>query len=223
MDLGDLATLAGDRWFAMVPLERRNRLLARGRVVSAGAGGEFYAAGDPPDGLRAVLEGEVRLISFPALGLESAVSILGPGAWFGELSTLDGAPRPHNAVAFKPSRVLHITMAAFEALALEEAKFYRDLSLLVCARQRASLAFMSLSIAQPLQVRLARTIAGAARLDGAKLRIRQEDLAAMLGVSRQSINRALKRLETDGLVTVSYHHIAILDLAALRQRGKPVV
>lgn len=220
MEREDLAMLSGGRWFACVPPALRERLLSRGQVVSARTGTVFYAVDDAPDGLRAILEGEVRLISYPAVGTEAVVSILGRGAWFGELSTLDELPRPHNAVAAEPTKVLHISAAAFDAAAREEPQFYRALGLLVCTRQRASLTFMSQAIAQPLSVRVARTIAVATHGDG-PLKIRQEDLAAMLGVSRQSVNKELKVLEAAGVVALSYQQIAVLDLPRLKKLGKP--
>ncbi|WP_416366550.1 cyclic nucleotide-binding domain-containing protein [Sphingomonas aurantiaca] len=42
---------------------------------------------------------------------------MGPGTWFGELSTLDAGPRPHDAIAFGAARVLHIGIEAFRRLA----------------------------------------------------------------------------------------------------------
>ncbi|PZQ60279.1 MAG: Crp/Fnr family transcriptional regulator [Phenylobacterium zucineum] len=207
---------AADPWFSALPPARRQALLERARVSHAPVGARVYGVGDPPDGLWSVSEGEVRLVSYPAVGVESVAMILGPGAWFGELSVIDGGPRPHDAVVSKAARLLHVPLAAFEQVAEVHPLVYRDLGMLIGARQRSALAFMGHSIAQPISVRLARTLAGAARASGgAQVQVRQEDLAAMIGVSRQTINKELKALERAGAVTLAYGRIVIRDAARL--------
>ena len=220
MKSADLHALDADRWFGSVPVNRRRMLLERARETTAQSGARFYAAGDPPDGLWAVLQGEVRLISHPAVGVESVALILRRGTWFGELSTLDRGPRPHDAIAYGSARVLHVPLAAFDQLASEEPQFHRDIGLLVCAHQRSSLAYMAQSIASPVGVRLARTLTSTARASGdSTVRLRQEDIAGMLGVSRQTINKELRRLERSGLVALGYGRILVMDVAGLRALG----
>lgn len=210
-----------DPWFSALAPERRAALLARARTSHAGAGARVYGLGDAPDGLWAVAQGEVRLVSYPAVGVEAVSMILGPGAWFGELSVIDGGPRPHDAVVARPARLLHVALGAVEQLAAEHPLLYRDLGVLIAARQRAALTFMGQSIAQPIAVRLARTLAGAARASGgAQAAVRQEDLAAMIGVSRQTTNKELKRLEAAGVVALAYGRIAILAPERLRAAGQ---
>ncbi|MEW5688229.1 MAG: Crp/Fnr family transcriptional regulator [Pseudomonadota bacterium] len=207
---------AADPWFSALSPPHRRALLERARVSHAPVGARVYGIGDPPDGLWSVSEGEVRLVSYPAVGMESVAMILGPGAWFGELSTIDGGPRPHDAVVARPARLLHVALPAFAQIAAEHPLIYRDLGVLIGARQRSALAFMGHSIAQPISVRLARTLAGAARASGGtEAQVRQEDLAAMIGVSRQTINKELKALERAGAIRLGYGRIEIVDAARL--------
>lgn len=211
------ALVDADRWFGALPPARRTLLLDHAQIRAVPAGTRLYAVGDPPDGLWAVLAGQVRLMGYPADGVEQLALIVGPGTWFGELSTLDGGPRPHDAIAFGAARVLHVPMEAFGRAAAATPELYRDLGLLACAHQRATLAFLAQNTAQPIAVRLARTLAGAARAAGeGPLRIRQAEIAAMIGVSRQTLNKELRRLEDAGLVKLGYAEIAVLDIAALR-------
>ncbi|MEG8033225.1 Crp/Fnr family transcriptional regulator [Sphingomonas aurantiaca] len=156
----DHALLDADPWFGAVPAERRALLLAQASIRSVAAGTRLYGVGDPPDGLWAVLDGQVRLIGYPAVGAELVVLMMGPGTWFGELSTLDAGPRPHDAIAFGAARVLHIGIEAFRRLAGATPELWWDIALLACAHQRASLAFMMNTLAQPIPVRLARTLGG---------------------------------------------------------------
>lgn len=211
-----------DPWFSALAAPRREALLERARSSHAPAGARVYGIGDPPDGLWAVAEGEVRLMSYPAVGVETVSMILGSGAWFGELSVIDGGPRPHDAIVAKPARLLHVALAVVEQVAEAHPLLFRDLGVLICTRQRSALSFLGQTIAQPIPVRLARTLAGAARASGGhELQVRQEDLAAMIGVSRQTINKQLKLWEEEGTIAVAYGRIAILDPARLRQAGLP--
>ncbi|MCC8950529.1 Crp/Fnr family transcriptional regulator [Bradyrhizobium sp. Arg62] len=208
-----------DPWFSLLAPFHRQALLARARTSRAPVGARVYGIGDPPNGLWSVRQGEVRLVSYPADGVEAIRLILGPGAWFGELSVMDGLPRPHDAVVVKSARLLHVAMPAFKQIAKVHPLIYRDLALLICARQRSALSLLNHSIAQPIEVRLARVLVGAARTSGGEeLEVRQEDLAAMLGVSRQTVNKELKALERAGAVALGYGRLVVLDTRRLSMR-----
>ena len=220
MSTSDHALLDADPWFGAIPAGRRAALLDQAIVRSVTAGTQLYGVGDPPDGLWAVLDGQVRLIGYPAIGAELVVLIMRPGTWFGELSTLDDGPRPHDAIAFGPARVLHIGIEAVRRLARNTPELWHDIALLACAHQRASLAFMMNTLAQPIPVRLARTLSGMVRAAGGdSVGIRQEDIAAMIGVSRQTLNKALKRMEASGVIALEYARITVVDAEALRRLG----
>ena len=222
MTPSDRALLAAGRWFGALPAERQNLLLERGRDHSVSGGARIYSLGDPPDGLRAVLAGEVRLVNYPADGVEAVGLLAGPGGWFGEVSTLDGGPRTHDAIAFGPVRMLHVAQAAIDSVASVQPLLYHDLALILCAHMRSAQTFIAQSLAQPISARLARALTAAARSgEGDAVRMRQEDLAAMIGVSRQTINKELKQLEVLGLITRSYGRIRVRDASRLRAAGHP--
>ncbi|HEX5262543.1 MAG TPA: cyclic nucleotide-binding domain-containing protein, partial [Phenylobacterium sp.] len=109
MTSADLAILETDSWFGQIPPERRALLLEEANLRTLAGGAHVYNAGDPPAGLWAVLDGGVQLKGYPALGVELALPIFGPGTWFGEISTLDGLPRQTDAAAVGRTRVLHIS------------------------------------------------------------------------------------------------------------------
>jgi CRP-like cAMP-binding protein len=211
----DLAILEADDWFGHIAVERRALLLNEAQVRSVGAGARLYRAGDPPNGLWAVLEGEVRLKGYPAAGLEFLVPILRPGTWFGETSTLDGLPRPTDAIAFETARVLHVSMAAFARAAAAAPKLYHDVGVLVCQHQRVALGFIAQTVAHPARVRLALILAGQSESECEPVRIRQKDLAGMVGVSRQTLNRHLNALKREGIVDLAYAEIAVRDRSRL--------
>lgn len=215
MQAADQALLDADGWFGGLPDQRRRLLLDHARTRTLETGTLIYAIGDPPNGLWAVLEGQVRLKGYPAPGLEFLALILRPGTWFGEVSTLDDGPRPHDAVAFGTTRVLHVPMVVFHRLAAQAPALYRDLGLLVCQHQRVALDFIAQTVALPLEIRLAKLLTNRTHDLGDVLSIRQEDLAVMLSVSRQTLNRRLGLLAKAGLVKLTYGRIELLDRAGL--------
>jgi len=212
----DHAILATDTWFGAIPAGRRERLLQEARVEVLENGARIYGSGDPPNGLWAVLDGQVRLKGLSANGVELLALIVRPGTWFGELSTFDGHPRPHDATAFGAARLVHVSVAAFARAAAADPELYRDLGLLVCAHQRTALRFIAQSVGQSIRVRLAQALMRASQAGDGRITIRQEELAGVVGIARQTLNRHLKRFERDGLVAVAYAQVRILDLPGLR-------
>ncbi|SFO04651.1 Crp/Fnr family transcriptional regulator [Sphingomonas sp. OK281] len=212
----NLDMLESDSWFSGIAPGRRALLLREARTERLANGARIYGPGDPPNGLWAVLHGQVRLKSLSANGGELLALIVRPGTWFGELSTLDGHPRPHDAIAFGPTSLLHIAMPAFGRAATADPELYRDLGLLVCAHQRTALRFITQSIGQSIRARLAQALIRASSAGEGGVNIRQEELAAVVGIARQTLNRHLKRFERDRLVAISYAQIRILDPAGLQ-------
>ncbi|RZM34290.1 MAG: Crp/Fnr family transcriptional regulator [Sphingomonas sp.] len=212
----NLDMLESDSWFSGIAPGRRALLLREARTERLANGARIYGSGDPPNGLWAVLDGQVRLKSLSANGGELLALIVRPGTWFGELSTLDGYPRPHDAIAFGPTSLLHIAMPAFGRAATADPELYRDLGLLVCAHQRTALRFITQSIGQSIRARLAQALIRASSAGEGGVNIRQEELAAVVGIARQTLNRHLKRFERDRLVAISYAQIRILDSAGLQ-------
>ncbi|QTC91946.1 Crp/Fnr family transcriptional regulator [Brevundimonas goettingensis] len=219
------AAMATDGWFGALPAPRRALLLDQATPLRLADGARLYGAGDPPNGLWAVVEGQVRLMAYPTSGSEVVIRRLGPGSWCGELSTLDDGPRPQDAIAFGPTLALNIPQSRFVRLAEAEPALWRNLALLGCAHQRESLNFIGQRVVQPPPVRLAKALLNAAANTGSGApALRQAELAVLVGVSRQTLNRYLKALERDGLVRAEYGRVAILDaerLTLLSRRNEP--
>lgn len=222
MDHNFLAILETDKWFGTLAQDRKTSLFEAGRIVKLSAGKRVYANGDTSDGLWAVLEGQVRLTGLPANGSEMLVRILKPGSWFGELSTLDGGERPQEALAFGATTLLHVEQNAFDQLARRDLLLYRDLALLICMNQRRALAFIALSLSS-VRVRLIKALLSTAKsADGHVLTIRQSQLAAIIGVSRQTVNKELKLLEGQDLVDLKYTTIVVKDYAKLAKMADKI-
>ena len=211
-DWSDL--LAGDSWFGALPAEQRAALVARGQKHALAGGAHVYRIGDPPNGLHAVLDGRVRLVSYPAGGQELVNMIVKPGRWFGELSVIDGRERPHDAVAAGAAQILTVPMAAIAALADAMPGLWRSLALLTCVHHRLGMREAARVRAVPALARLALFLAGGGKTDG-RLRTTQDELARIVGVSRQHVNRLLRLLAARDLIAVGYGGIAIRNRAGL--------
>lgn len=219
MSPADLAILEADGWFGQISPERRVQLVAEAQVRPVAEGARLYGTGDPPNGLWAVLEGKVQLKGYPAVGMELRLPTFGPGSWFGETSTLDGLPRQTDAVAFEAGRVLHIPPAAVTRAAEAQPELYRDLGVLACQHQRVALSFIAMTMAHPVPVRLALLLAGQSQDGCVVTKMRQEDLAMLVGVSRQTLNRRLNALQRKNIVRLAYGEITVLDLPRLLAVG----
>lgn len=215
----DLAILEADAWFGRIPPARRALLLNEAQLRAIASGARLYSLGDPPNGLWALLDGHIRLKFYPAAGLELFALDFQPGVWFGEVSVLDGLPRANDAIASGPARVLNLPMAAFARAVAATPELYYDLGLLVCQHQREVAGFVARTVASPVGVRLALLLAGSARDGRGTLLMRQEDLAVLVGVSRQTLNRRLKALERKGVIDLAYARITVRDLPALLALG----
>ncbi|MDP3079358.1 MAG: Crp/Fnr family transcriptional regulator [Brevundimonas sp.] len=218
--------LGSDAWLGALPSDTRAALLGAARIRAVDNGAAVYRAGDPGDGLHAVLEGEIRLIGHSEAGRRLGYLILRPGDWFGEMSVLDGKPRFHDAIAFGPSVVLHVDSTRIDAIAAAHPRFDRAIGALTCQHQRAALAFVEQALTASTEARLAfiltemagrygRPVGAGVAID---LRLSQEDLAALVGVSRQSLAALLGRLRRERVIETRYARLVVLDLETLQQK-----
>ncbi len=216
--------LLSDAWFAQCPSALREALQRLGRVQRLGAGEALFERGQAAEGLACVLEGALRVGAVQGDGRATLLAFLEPGQWFGEISLIDGRPRTHDAVADGPTVVLRVPQAALQTWLAEHPAHWQAIAQLACGKLRMLFGVLE-DIAQlPLEARLAKRLWLEAHGWGGRhgpprllLRLPQEQLALMLGVSRQSTNKALRALEARGLIGLRYGSIALNDLSALGQ------
>lgn len=217
------AQLASGHWFRHLPAELQRRLLAAARLRSLTAGQLLFKRGDPPCGLYAVLEGAVRISAVNAQGKEAVLSLVETPYWFGEICLFDNLPRTHDALAMGPCTLLQVSQAAMLGMLEQQPAYWREVALLMSHKLRLSLINIEQMSLMPASARLAHRLLmiaeGYGEVEQARrvLQLPQEDLAAMLGLSRQTINSLLKALEQQGIIGLSYGAIEILDLNGLRR------
>ncbi|MBX3619299.1 MAG: Crp/Fnr family transcriptional regulator [Rhizobacter sp.] len=216
------AALRSDPWFAGCAPALQAALLGLGRMARLPSGTRLFARGDEAAGLCCVTAGALRVGALQADGSESLLAWVEPYQWFGEISLLDGLPRTHDAVADGDSTVLIVPQPALLAWLDAHPACWRDLGRLACTKLRTTFTVLEDIAHLPLEPRLAKRLWQVAHAYGARpdaprrhIRLPQEQLALMLGVSRQTANKALRALEAQGVLKLRYGAIEVVDLPRL--------
>ena len=216
--------LRKNKWFAGLPAPLADSILRLGRVRKVD-NSLIYSATDGPDGLVALISGQMRLTSFSLSGNPSFLLITSPGSWIGVTSALDGRAFGYDAFAVGKTVLFHLSQERFEALIGESNEYYSAFVRQFCDHLRVSIQnLIILRNRRPLH-RLAQELWRLADRHGRQtrkgvvidLRLSQEDLAVMIGVGRQTINRLLKSLEQDGIATAKYTSVTIHNLEAIER------
>lgn len=198
-------------------------LASHGKVRTYRSGEVIFREGAPGDSLHIVVEGSVRVAVGSPTGGEATVALLGPGEFVGDLALLDGKPRSASAIASQPTKTLVVTRHDFTRWLSDHPKASFALLEALSLRVRrtdealADLAFLELPqrLAKRL-VQLATDQSTRGRLAGTRVRITQAELASMLGVSRESVNKQLNRFAQDGWIALGRGSITVRDPEALR-------
>ncbi|HEY4343880.1 MAG TPA: Crp/Fnr family transcriptional regulator [Parvibaculum sp.] len=222
------AVLDRNPWFAALPPALAEGILREGRIQHLDGGATIYREGDPANGLYALIEGEIRVIQTTAEGRSALLLVAGAGAWFGESSMLDGKERHSDAIAFGKVAILQLTPAVFARLTRDETAHYACFVQLLGIQYRRAIDYIINTASLPLPVRLAQRLTSFGRGHGRKtaaglvidLKLSQTDLANTLGVSRQTLNRQLKKFEAEGLISVGYAELTLRKPAVLERLAR---
>ena len=196
--------------------EQQLALLARAIVrKSAGRSAKIIGAGDPTDSLYIVISGRLKVQMSDEQGREVILSILGPGEFFGEMGLLDDSPRSASVVTLEACELLTISKTDFKRSLAGNS----ELSLMVMRglvkrlreadRKIGSLALMD------VYGRVARLLLEMAEdIDGEKVvvkKLSKQDIAKMIGASREMVSRVMKDLQLGGYIEVRGRSIALRD------------
>jgi CRP/FNR family transcriptional regulator, cyclic AMP receptor protein len=210
-------------WFAGLPPPLADLILDKSTQRDVVADALIYATGDEPTGQFAVLSGEVRLVANTTAGKHILYRILKPSGWFGHLSVLDHRPRFQDAVAVGPTRLLHLSMAGFNAIIEREPGHILHFAHLICRDIREAMGMLAEMRATPLPRRLAQVLMQTASGEASSERMTQEALAAMVGASRQTVNRVLRRWQEGRLIRIEYGRVFVRNASKLAAVAGPRV
>lgn len=183
----------------------------------------IYLQGDRATEMYRVSAGFVRLSVGAPDGREAVVLLFGPGDFFGISSLIDGEPRPQTADALTPLRVEVLAQGDLERLRADHPNFNDALMRLLARQMRVASMYFVDSHLSSLDARVARRVMELAMIGERPsehsshypLRVWQSELAAMVGASRQSVNKILGRFQGQGLVELRPAGIVVHNVTAL--------
>lgn len=204
--------------FGSLEEELRARLIAESPARAYGDGQFIQHRGSAPDGFWLIEEGHARLGQFFPDGEFRAVAVLGPGDSFGELAVLNNSPRVVDALARGESRIRFIAAARFLALLAQYPASSRALLAALSAQLQDSVDQLTAMRRGNNMARLASALSRMADEEGIA-RGTQQELAELLGVTRATVNGALRKLEKAGLVSLGYGNVRVVKRDALMMVG----
>jgi CRP/FNR family cyclic AMP-dependent transcriptional regulator len=207
-------------WFAKLSPALRQDILERSHVRRLRDGDLVGTRGSAAEEWCGVAAGAVRVSSVSLSGKQVALTYVEPGTWFGDIALFDGLPRTHDGHAHGATTLLAVRKADFKELLARHVELYDALLRLNCRRLRLMFDALEDLNTRPLAGRLARQVLQLARSYGVEepgggirigLTLAQEDLAQLLGASRQRVNQELKALERDGALRVETSRLIVLS------------
>ena len=216
--------IAGIPWLGSLQVHERARALEALQVGEASVGDYVCRVGRPVTYWFGVVEGLLKMNSEDADGSTMTFAGLPPGGWFGEGTVIKREPYRYNVQALRKSVVAGLPIETFDWLLDHSLGFNRFVMHQLNERLGQFIAARAIDRLSNPDVRVARSLAALFNPVlypgvGEVLRITQQELAYLVGLSRQRVNEALATLDAQGAIRVEYGGLRVLDLPALRGRS----
>jgi hypothetical protein len=200
---------------SMVPLK-----LSKGQIL--------FKEGQEGDRLYVVVQGKIKLGTASGDGRENLLSILGPGEMFGELSLFDPEPRTSTATAVTDARLVSLAHEAVIGLVTTHPQTSLELLRRLAQRLRKSNEILADLVFADVPGRVAKAIMdlgerfGSQKEDGLHVNhdLTQEELAQVVGASRETVNKALADFAARGWVKLEPRAVLVTDVERLTKRGR---
>ena len=219
--LANIAELADIPWLNLLSLSERDMAVAALRVGDVSAGEYVCRVGRPVTYWFGVVEGLLKMSSDNAQGIPITFTGVPPGGWFGEGTALKREPYRYNIQALRKSVVAGLPVDTFDWLLDHSIGFNRFVMNQLNERLGQFIAAREIDRLNNPDIRVARSLAALFNPVlypgvGEVLRITQQELGYLVGLSRQRVNEALTTLQSQGAIRVEYGGLRVLDLGALR-------
>lgn len=216
------------RWFSSLSPSLRHDILRCTYVKRYKDGALIAARGDLPEEWIACARGAVRVSSTSLSGKQITLTYVEPGIWFGDVAILDGDKRTHDAYAHGETTLLCVSKTDFKKILSMHVEFSEAMLRLHARRIRQLYGLVEDLNTLPLRARLAKQLLHLARSYGVTslsregevrigLHLAQEELAQLLGASRQRVNQELKTLEREDVIRIEPGGLVLRDRSALLQ------
>lgn len=208
-------------WLQVLLPDEAERARAGLRVVEVLPGEYVCRAGRQPTYWFGVIDGLLKMSNDTAHGIPITFTGIPPGGWFGEGTLLKHEPYRYNIQTLRRSLVAGISVETFDWLLSRSIGFNRFVMMQLNERLGQFIGAREIDrLTQPDQ-RVARSLAALFHPTlyprvGSMLRITQQELGYLVGLSRQRVNTALNALQASGLIRVEYGGVRVLDLPGLR-------
>jgi len=210
----NLQVLASLGWLAQQPPGFQERMARLGRWISVSRGAVIYAVGDEADAIFGLGEGMLDVAIPVSEDREVVVHRALPGFWAGDSALLSGSHRTISIYAAADSRLFKLPATALLRSLREYPDDWMCFYQLSHTNTTTSLHTLAEIISLPPRARFARALLRLTSTGG-EVRLTQEELGRMVGMSRAAFRRSFAALIDRGIVKVEYGGIIIQDRAAL--------
>ncbi len=215
--------LADIPWLQALQADELTRVVGDLKVVSVGTGELLCRVGRPATYWFGVIDGLLKMSNDSSRGVPITFTGVPPGGWFGEGTVLKREHYRYNIQALRKSVVAGITVETFHWLIDRSIPFNRFVLQQLNERLGQFIGAREIDRMNDPDVRVARSLAALFHPTlypgvGSLLRITQQELGYLVGLSRQRVNEALRALQGLGLIRIEYGGLRVLDLDGLRRQ-----
>ena len=217
------AELADIPWLKTLQADERERAVADIKVVNVAIGELLCRVGRPATFWFGVIDGLLKMSNDSSRGVPITFTGVPPGGWFGEGTVLKREVYRYNIQALRKSVVAGISVETFHWLIDRSIPFNRFVMQQLNERLGQFIGAREIDRMNDPDVRVARSLAALFHPTlypgvGSLLRITQQELGYLVGLSRQRVNEALHALQGLGLIRIEYGGLRVLDLDGLRRQ-----
>ncbi|MGA0107699.1 MAG: Crp/Fnr family transcriptional regulator [Candidatus Nanopelagicales bacterium] len=213
--------------FVALDDEAASALRATMVEIKISRGDELFVEGDPGEHLYVIVEGKIKLGTASSDGRESLLAVLGPGEMFGELSLFDPGPRTATATAIVDSKVLGLGHEDLGPWLSGRPGVSQELLKSLAQRLRRTNEALADLVFSDVPGRVAKALLelsekfGSRRDDGLYVAhdMTQEELAQLVGASRETVNKALAEFAQRGWVKLEPRAVLLVETERLSRRA----
>jgi CRP/FNR family cyclic AMP-dependent transcriptional regulator len=219
---GHAQLLSRTSFFADAEPSRIERVAEQGIARTLTRGDVLFHEGDPPDALYLVIDGRIAIAMASQVDhRESVVALMEPGDLFGELGMLDDGPRSAMARALERSTVLEVPFEPVRRLFEDDPRLLWNVTRLLATRLRVMDEVLADSVFLDVTGRTAKRLLEMANgNDEFQLPVTQEELAGMVGASRERVNKAIANFIKLGWIEQRDRTYRILQRERLELRSR---
>jgi CRP/FNR family transcriptional regulator, cyclic AMP receptor protein len=219
--MDDISPLSGSELFATLGAEALARVAVKAATVRLERNDTVFSEGDEADELFVVLTGRIAIAKRSTDGRESLVALMEPGDIFGEMPLFDDEPRSATARALERSELVRVPFEAVRSELEAQPAVLWDVVALFAGRLRATDDALADAMLLDVTGRTAkRLLELAGPADEFVLPITQEELAGLVGASRERVNKAIAAFVRLGWIGQTDRRYKILNRQRLTERAR---